>query len=208
MIKALLLIFEPIATWEGILLARRSVGFVLTTYVLPLLLITSAAEGYALVHWGKWQSDVSRFKTFSLGEAVLVEAAQILLSFGVVLVGAHLLKAIGQTFHGRNTYTQALTAVAYSMGPLFLLHLLDVFAGISPWVAWTIGICLTVAALYQGVPRSMEPDPPHAFGLFLMSALLLVLISGLVRFATAAYLQGKFPALQSLISNLAARLPF
>jgi hypothetical protein len=208
MIKALLLIFEPIATWEGILLARRSIGFVLTTYVLPLLLITSAAEGYALVHWGKWQSDVSRFKTFSLGEAVLVEVAQILLSFGVVLLGARLVKSIAATFHGRNNYTQALTAVAYSMGPLFLLHLLDVFAGISPWVAWTIGICLTVAALYQGVPRSMEPDPPHAFGLFLMSALLLVLISGLVRFATAAYLQGKFPALQSLISNLAARLPF
>ena len=41
-----------------------------------------------------------------------------------------------------------------------------------------------------------------------MSALLLVLVSGLVRFATAAYLQGKFPGLQSLISDLAARLPF
>ena len=80
--------------------------------------------------------------------------------------------------------------------------------GISPWVAWAIGICLSVAVLYQGVPRIMEPDPPHAFGLFLMSALLLVLITGLVRFATAAYLQGKFPALQSLISDLAARLPF
>ena len=208
MIKALLLIFEPNATWEGILRARRSLGFIVALYLLPLLLITSAAEGYGLVHWGKWQGEIGRLKTFSLREAVLVEVAQILLSLGVVFVSAHLIKSMGETFHGRHTYTQALTAVAYSLGPLFLLRLLDAFAGISPWVAWAIGICLTVAALYQGVPRSMDPDPSHAFGLFLMSALLVVLVSGLVRFATAAYLQGKFPALQSLISDLAARLPF
>ncbi len=208
MIKALLLIFEPIATWEGILRARRGTAFVLALYLLPLLVVTSAAEGYGLVHWGKWQPDVSRLKTFSPGEAVLVEAAQILLSFCVVFVCAHLLKSIGETFHGRHTYAQALTAIAYSMGPLFLLRLLDAFARISPWVGWAIGICLTIAVLYQGVPRIMAPDPSHAFGLYLMTALLVVLVSGLVRFATAAYLQGKFPALQSLISDLAARLPF
>jgi len=75
-------------------------------------------------------------------------------------------------------------------------------------VSWAIGIMLSVGVLYQGVPRTMEPDPAHAFGLYLMTALLVVLISGLVRFATAAYLQGKFPALQSLISSLAERLPF
>ena len=208
MIKTLLLIFEPVATWEGILRARRSLGFILAIYLLPLLLVTSAAEAYGLVHWGKWQTDVARVKTFPLGEAVLVEAAQILLSLGVVFCGANLVKSIGGTFHGRHTYAQAFTAVAYSMGPLFLLRFLDAFAKISPWVAWAIGICLTVAVLYQGVPRAMEPDPPHAFGLFFMSALLLVLVSGLVRFATAAYLQGKFPAIESFISRLGAQLPF
>ena len=208
MIKALLLIFEPIATWEGILRARRSMGFILVIYVLPLLLITSAAEGYGLVHWGKWQGEVGRLKTFSLGEAVVVEVAQFVLSLGVVFFGANLLKSIGETFHGRHTYTQAFTAVAYSLGPLFLLRLLDAFAGVSPWVSWSIGIILSVAVLYHGVPRTMEPDPSHAFGLYLMSALLLVLVSALVRFVTAAYLQGKFPVLQDLIGNLAARLPF
>ena len=124
MIKALLLIFEPIATWEGILRARRSMGFILVIYVLPLLLITSAAEGYGLVHWGKWQGEVGRLKNFSLGEAVVVEVAQFVLSLGVVFFGANLLKSIGETFHGRHTYTQAFTAVAYSLGPLFLLRFL------------------------------------------------------------------------------------
>ena len=53
MIKALLLIFEPIATWEGIFRARRSLAFILVIYLLPLILLASAAEGYGLVHWGK-----------------------------------------------------------------------------------------------------------------------------------------------------------
>ena len=207
MIKALLLIFEPVGTWDGIFRARRSLGFILALYLLPLLLVTSAAEGFGLVHWGKKQGEFGRLNHFPLREAVLIEAAQILVFLAVVFGGASLIKVVGETFHGRHTYTQAFTAVAYSMGPFFLLRLLDTFPGLSPWVAWAIGMSLTVAALYQGVPRMMTPDPPNAFGLYVMSALLLVSISGLVRFATATYLQGKFPALQSLITGLAARLP-
>jgi uncharacterized membrane protein len=137
-----------------------------------------------------------------------VEIGQLLLSLVVVFVGANMIKSIGETFHGRHTYPQAFTTVAYGLSPLFLLHLLDAFTGVSPWVSWSIGIMLSIAVLYHGVPRMMEPDPSHAFGLFFMSALLLVLVSGLVRFVTAAYLQGKFSKLQVIISDVAARLPF
>ena len=208
MIKALLLIFEPIATWEGIFRARRSLAFILVIYLLPLIVLASAAEGYGLVHWGKWQGEVGRLKRFPVSEAVLVEAAQFLLSLVVVFVGANLIKSIGETFRGRHTYNQAFATVAYSLSPLYLCRLLDASAGLSPWVSWSIGIILSISVLYHGVPRMMEPDPAHAFGLFFMSALLLVLVTGLARFVTAAYLQGKFAKLQVIISELAARLPF
>jgi uncharacterized membrane protein YecN with MAPEG domain len=211
MIKALLLIFEPIATWDRILLARRNLGFILVAYLLPMVLLCSAAEGYGLAHWGKWQSGapgvVPRLKHFSPAEAFLIESAQFLLSLLVVFLGARLVKALGETFHGRHTYTQSFTVVAYGLSPLFLCRLLDAFAGVQPWVTWAIGIVLCVAALYQGVPRLMEPDPPHAFGLYLMSVILLVFISGLVRFVTAWYLQGRFTKLEALVAQLAARLP-
>jgi hypothetical protein len=208
MIKALLLIFDPMATWEGILRARRSIVFILVIYLLPLLLITSAGEGYGLVQWGKWQGVISRLKKFSLPEAAVVEVIQILLSVLVVFAGAGLLRSIGETFHGRHSYRQAFTTVAYSLSPLFLLRLLDAFTGVYPWVSWAIGIILSIAVLYHGVPRMMEPDPSHAFGLYLMSALLLVMVTGLMRFVTAAYLSGKFPELQAIISHVAARLHF
>ena len=208
MIKALLLIFDPIATWEGIFRARRTMASIVLTYLLPLLLLVSVVEGYGLVHWGKWQGDFSRLKKFPAREAVVIETGQLLLSVLVVFVGAKMIKSIGETFHGRHTYPQAFTAVAYGLSPLFLFHLLDVFPKMYPWVGWSIGIILSIAALYYGVPRMMEPDPPNAFGLFFMSSLLLLLVSGLVRIVMAEYLRGTFPKLQVIVTDLAARLPF
>ena len=221
MIKALLLIFDPIATWDGILRTRRSTVSILLVYLLPLLLITSACEAYGLIHWGKWQSEmklihwnnwqvneIRHLKKFSVSEAVVVEAAQLLLSLAVVFGGAKLVQSIGETFHGQHTYDQAFTTVAYSLSPLFLLRVFDAFTGVSPWVTWLVGFILSIAVLYHGAPRMMEPDPSHALGLYLMSALLLGLVTAIVRFFTIAYLRGEFPKLQAMVSDLAVRLPF
>jgi len=219
MIKALLLIFEPIATWEGIHRASRSIASILAVYLLPLLLLVAVGEGYGLVHWGKWQGEsmgwfigaqgeILHLKKFSVREAAVVETAQFLLSLLVIFTGAAMIKSLGETFRGRHTFTQTFTAVAYGLSPLFLLRLFDAFSGMNPWVSWSIGILLSIATLYYGVPRMMEPDPAHAFGLFFMSAVLLMLVTGLARFVTDAYLRGKFSKLDVIISDIAARLPF
>jgi hypothetical protein len=73
---------------------------------------------------------------------------------------------------------------------------------ISPWLTWGIGIALSSATLYHGLPRVMKPDPPHAFGLYLMSFLFLAIITGLACFLTAWYLQGKFASLDSILLQL------
>jgi hypothetical protein len=176
-------------------------------YLLPLLLVVCACEAYGLTQWGKWQGEINRVRKFPAGEAVVVAAVELLMSLGVTFAGASLLKSLGETFHGRHTYQQAFTTVAYGLSPLFLLRLLDVLPGIYPWVSWSIGIILSAASLYHGVPRMMEPDPPHAFGLYLMSTLLLAVVTGLAQLVTAAYLLGKFPKLQTIISDLTARAP-
>jgi len=208
MINALLLMVKPVAAWERILRARRSIALVLVIYLVPLLLLTCLGEGYGLMHWGKRQGEVGRLRLFSLSEAVVVEAGQFLLSVLVVFVGANMIKGIGETFHGRHTYSQAFTTVAYSLGPLFFLRLSDAFTGISPWMSWSVGILLSLMVLYHGVPPMMRPDPTHAFGLYLMSAILLVLVTGMARFVTAAFMQGKFTKLQVIVTHLSQRLPF
>jgi len=211
MIKALLLIFDPSATWERISFARRGLVFILVVYLCPLLLLSSFAEGYGLVHSGKLRGFGEIAHKFTAGEAFIFETAQFLISIGMVFLGALLVKSIGETFHGRHTITQAFTAVAYGLAPLFLLRFCDPLTKDPkwiPWVTWSIGILLSIAVLYHGVPRMMQPDPSHAFGLFLMSSLLLLLITGLVRFVTVWYLQGEFTTFEASVSDLARRLPF
>jgi len=206
MIKALFLIFEPIGAWERVVRAQRSLGFILTVFLLPLLGLTSLVEGYGLVQWGRRQQDALYLKQFTTAEAAAFEIAQWLLSLATVFLGTKLVRSLGETFHGRHSFTQVFTTVAYGLSPLFTMRLFDAFPGISHWVTWTAGILLSVAVLYQGVPRVMQPDPSHALGLYLVSAILLVIITGLARFLTAWYLQGEFKSVERIISDLIAHM--
>ena len=204
----MLLMIAPGVGWERISRAQRGVVFIVIFYLLPLLALSSVGEAYRLVHWGMIQGEVPHRRAFSLGETVVFEAAQLVLSLVVVFVAAQLVKAVGETFHGRHRYIESFTALAYGLGPLFLLRWLDVVKDLSPWLSWAIGLLLSIRVLYHGLPRMMQPDPPHAFGLFLMSAFLLLLTTGLAELVAACYLQGKFTRLDAIISALAARLPF
>jgi len=206
MIKALLLILFPIPTWERIATAQRQVIPILLTHLLPLLLLGSVAEGYGMVHWGKLRGEVPYIQKFPVGHAVIYEIVQIVVLIAIVFVVAWLVKALGDTFHGRHNLRQAFTVAAYGLSPVFLMRIFDMAPWLSPWVTWAIGVFLAASILYKGLPRVMQPDPPHAFGLYLMSVLLLTLVTGLERFVTAWYLKGKFPALDTLISNIASHL--
>jgi hypothetical protein len=206
MIDAFLLIVDSTGTWARIVRAHRGLISILFTFLLPLLLLTCAVEGYGLMHWGKHQMAMLRPRTFTFGEAMVFESGQLLTSLFMVFIGAGVLKSMGGTFHTRNTYKEAFTVVAYALSPFFLLRLLDAFTPISPWMSWAIGIFLALAALYHGVPQVMQPDPPQAFGLYLTTALLMLSMTGVMGFVAASYLQGRFTKLDSLISSLGQRL--
>lgn len=190
MIKAILLIVEPGSIWAGIAEARRGLAFILTIYLLPFIAITSLVEGWGLAHWGKWQSKFQFTKHFSLPAVIGYEVIQALLLLAMVLVAAYIVLKIAQTFHGRTSYVQAFRTMAYGFSPIFLLHLLDAAPQMNPLITWGIGIGLTIWVLYQGIPRVMEPDPTHAFGLYLATIMVAVLTSAVVRLLTGMYLLG------------------
>jgi hypothetical protein len=201
MIKALLLVFEPIETWERIFRAQRSFSFVLWRHLVPMLLLGCLVEGFGLHRWGKWQHDALRLKQFEVGEAVMFELAQLVIGLLVVFVAAKLLKSLGDTFHGRHTFLQSFTVAAYGLSPIFTIRVLDAFPAVSPWLTWPVGMIFVAGVLYQGIPRVMMPDPPHAFGLYLMSTVLLIVLTGLTRFVTAWYLQGRFKPVETILHD-------
>ena len=159
-------------------------------HLMPLLILSVAGELLGKVYLGKKHA-MGGMATASQSLLIQYGVVQFLFNLLVVFVGAKLVKAIAETFHARHNYTQCFTVVAYGLSPLFLLRLLDVIPGMNPWVSFGLGIVFSVATLYQGLPCVLQPDPPNAFGLFLMSGLLLGMVSGLARLITLLVLQGK-----------------
>ncbi len=209
MIKALFLIFQTGAAWERVEKAHRSAASVLVFYLLPMLLLVAFVDGYGLVKWGELQAGLGHhLRKFPVNQVFVYEAARLLLMLLIVAVCSVLIKILGENFHGHYTCQQTFTLVAYGLSPLFLLRLLDVAPEVVSWATWAIGIGLSIKILHQGIWYVMQPAPPNAFALYLMSSLLLITTTGLARFVTAWYLAGRFQSADNFISHLAGYLPF
>jgi hypothetical protein len=201
----LLLIFRPVQTWGGIDAAKRSIAFVLCVHVLPLLLITSVAEGYGLMTWGKQhKGETSQVKTYELGQVVAIEIVQVTALLGMIFLGAFAAKSFAETFHKRSKFKEAFTAVAYGVSPLLLLRLGDMFPSLNVWVPWAVGMVLTISVLYLGLPCLLRPDPPHAFGLYVMTSLTLVVVNAIMRLFIYFFHKGNFPKVEQMLNGLAS----
>ena len=190
MLKVFFLIFEPGVAWEKIAQAKRGYAFILGTYLLPMIVLVTAVEGWSLHQHGKWQPTFQKFKMFTDAEIKGFEVVQAILLVAMVFVSAKLLHTASNNFHGRRTFAQVFTTVAYGFSPLLLCRLLDIAPMMNPAISWSIGVVLTIYVLYQGVPRVMSPDPTHAFGQYLSAIFIVTLTSGMVRLITALFLQG------------------
>jgi hypothetical protein len=189
MIKVFFLIFEPNVAWERIARARRGFLFITIIHLLPLILAGTAVETWGLQRSGKLQH-LGMFKRFTPDEIVTFESIQFVVFFAMVFATALLVYKIAQTFQDKLNFLQAFTTVAYGYSPIFLFHFLDASAVMPPAVPWLIGIALVMWIFYQGIPRVMQPDPTHAFGVYISTIIVVILISGLARILTGMYLVG------------------
>jgi Yip1 domain len=197
MIKALLLIFEPGVTWDRVVQAKRSLQSVLLFFLLPTVLLSVAGELFGLLYWGKKNQVLGEVASISRDLAFYYALAQIAASMGVVFIGAKLVHSIAGTIRSRNTMAQSFTLIAYTLSPLFLVRWLDALPAMNPWVTLGIGLVLSLTVLYQGLPKLLNPDPPQAFGLYLMAGLVLVIVNALARVLTELVLtQGKLTLFQ------------
>jgi len=60
---------------------------------------------------------------------------------------------------------------------------------------------VVVWTLYQGIPRVMQPDPTHAFGVYLSTTIVIVMTSATVRVITGMYLLGYMDVQHSWMSR-------
>jgi hypothetical protein len=204
MIQAFLLMFEGGPAWDRIVLKEQGFATVFFKHLMPMMLITTTLEGLGLAHWGKWQPALKFYRPFPPNVALAYEVGNFTLNLLMILICARLVQVLGRTFHGRITYTYAhsFSAVVYGLSPMFLARLFDPFAGMSPYVTWVVGILLSIWVLYDGLPRLLAPDPTHAFGYYISSAIMLFMATGLVRGVTAMYLQSNVDLTHTFIGHI------
>jgi hypothetical protein len=198
MIRALMLIVDPAGTWEKIESDPKNAARLFFLFLLPLMAISSVAEGWGLLHFGLERSSIGGLpmRHAKVSPELVSRYELVQFVFGLVLVfgGAMLYRKIGESFHRRHSYGETFVTLAYSISPVFLLRMFDGLPHLNTWVCWGIGIALSVAALYRGIPRIMKPDPSNALGLYLLCSLLLVVTSGLAHFFANLVLHEKLLA--------------
>jgi hypothetical protein len=192
MLKALLLIFDPANTWEKIDTAKPSVARVFFTYLLPIMLLACAVEGWLLHRFGVERGRIVE-RVVQLPQEVIVryEVAQFVLGLVISFLGGWLFQKTGEGFHRRHSYSECFAALGYSLGPYFLIRMLDGWPALNTWIIWAIGVLPAMSVLYRGIPRLMKPDPSNALGLYLLCSLLVVIMTGLSHFLAVLVLEEK-----------------
>jgi hypothetical protein len=205
MVRALLLIFDPASTWEKIETTKHSVTRVFFLYLLPVMLIGLAVEGWLLTRFGVERGGVLQ-RVMHVPQEVIIryEVAQFALGLAICFVGAWLFRKIAESFHRRHTYSECFATLGYSLGPYFLLRMLDGWPLLNTWIPWAIGALLALSVLYSGIPRVMKPDPSNALGIYLLCSMLLLITTGLAHFVATLVLDEKI--LQSGIRMAATTL--
>ena len=191
MIKAFLLILTPTQTWERIAKAKRGVLATLFLFLLPLMLVCSLAEGYALTHRGERRGIESHLVKVPQEVALRFEGSQLALGLIMIFLGAKMLEWVAESFRLPAGYAQSFTVIAYGYSPIFLTRFLAFAPALSHWVAWSVGVLGSIYILYHGVAMVLQPDQTKGFGLYLMCVLILILFGGSMHLVALAMLHGK-----------------
>jgi hypothetical protein len=189
MIKALQLIITPFPAWEKIALSQRGILWTLFTHLLPLAALTLAVEGYLLTRWGMSGSEMRMHRVVSPDLAARYAATYFLVLLGSVFITALVLKWSSESFNLSATYTQWFVVMAYGHSPIFLVRILDGIPQLNTWLCWAIGAVAAASVLYHGIGMMLRPEQTKGFGLYLMTAMILVLMTALAHFAAVSVLQ-------------------
>lgn len=173
-----MLIFAPLRTWEQIAKAKRGVAAIVFLFLLPLMLLCSLAEGFALTKWGEKRGIESHIVIIPQDLAIRFEVVQLLLGLAMVFLAAKILEWVAEGFHFYPRYAQSFTVIAYGYSPTFLARFMDCFPGVNTWLSWSLGVVASVYVLYHGVALVLQPDQTKGFGIYLMCILILTLLGG------------------------------
>lgn len=185
------MLVSPARAWNHVAALGHHPVRVVLLQLVPMVLVVGAVGAYGLVHWGKVAGETGARRVYELNSVLAYEASYFGASLVAVLLCAVFLRVLADTFLRRQRFAQALAVSAMGMGPVFLARLADVVPAVNPWVSWLIGALVMLAVLYQGLPRVFHLDPAHALGTYMAGAMLMFLVTGMVRVFMVLFVKTK-----------------
>lgn len=191
MIRTIQMLFTPFAVWEKINVRNEGVLRILGLEWLPLLAITAAVDGYALLCFGL-RAGLDNPRHYVLSEVIQYEMALVLGSLVALFLGAKLLQMISENFQLQAFFVRGFRVAAYGLAPFLLARCLNAIPAFNIWVGIGIGALGCIYVLYHGISMTFLPEPTKAFGMYLVSALVLVILSVLIQLVGLMVIQGRF----------------
>jgi hypothetical protein len=191
MLRALNFLFAPGKTWERMALKPPNAITILLITLVPLIVITFAIEGYGLLTLGEKVSDLSAHLRMPLERVIRYEVFYAVASIVVIFVGTYLLQSVAQSFGVMVSFGQCFVLMACTFTSIFLLRIPDAIPQINTWICWGVGVVLSFRILYHGVALWLKPEQTKGFGLFIVSVIYTIVLSGLVHFAAVQVLHGR-----------------
>jgi hypothetical protein len=191
MLTVLELLFSPAKTWDAIAQKQHGVFRIFILSILPLILISCVAEAYALMTWGIRQGIMGHFSPVHQDQIIRYAEVQLGLSLILLFGGAKFIQWLAEGFNFSPKFTPVFTAFGYGLGPVFLTRIMNCVPVANSWVWWMLGAACMVFILYHGVALVIQPDQSKGFGFYILSALAIVIMSGIAQAVAVAVLRGR-----------------
>src|SRR4030065_237075 len=122
------IIVTPTTEWDAVSAEEPNIQQILLGYVLPLALIPTIA---VIIGWGV--IGIFGFKSFSYG--IAMGLVQLINAFLSVLIAGFVIDALAPSFGSQKSMGRAVQLVAYSMTPIWIAGILNIF----PSIGWVFG---------------------------------------------------------------------
>ena len=179
------IIIKPDDEWPVIANEEPNIQQILLGYVLPLALIPTIA---VIIGWGV----VGTFGFTSFTYGIAMGLVQLITAFLSVLLTAFVIDALASSFGSQKKLRRAVPLVAYSMTPVWLAGILNIFPAIG-WLGGLIGL-YGLFLMFKGLTPMMKTQEDKRIGYLIVSIIILIV----VYFVIAAILTAIFLAVFGL----------